>query len=243
MADYQDVFKRTEKKYRLQGSQFQEVLNILEDRMARDEYGMHTINNLYFDTDDYEIIRESIDKPLYKEKLRLRSYGTPGSLDKVHIELKKKFKGIVYKRRFSLPYIKAQKYLLQGEKPEVQSQIQSEIDWFISRYQPSPKAFIAYERLAFSGLLDPNFRITFDQNVRYRLTALDLSKGTFGEPLFNPGIVLMEIKMTDAMPLWLSHALTDLSIFPTSVSKYGTCYQTYIQPKIHLEQKGGIKYA
>lgn len=238
MAQDQDVFKRYEKKYRISGTQYQEILERLSDKMVRDEYGLHTINNIYYDTDNFALIRASIEKPVYKEKLRLRSYGTPKDGDKVFVELKKKFKGVVYKRRIALPLMDANRYLIQGRKPEVNSQIFQEIDWFVNRYQPQPKVFIGYDRLALIGSEDSALRVTFDQNIRYRTTSLDLAKGTFGAPLISPGEFLMELKIPGVMPLWLSHALNDLKIYPTSFSKIGACYKDYLLPEFN--QKGGI---
>ncbi|TEB06040.1 VTC domain protein [Pelotomaculum schinkii] len=238
MAQYQDVFKRIEKKYLLSAQQHQALMPQLQGYMTQDRHGLHTICNLYFDTKSYELIRHSIEKPIYKEKLRLRSYGVPKPGDTVFLELKKKFEGVVYKRRIPLALEEARRYLLRHEKPRRSSQILCEIDWFLKRYQPVPKIYIAYDRLALFGNEDASLRITFDQNILFRESLLDLSKGNWGKPLLKPGNVLMEIKIPGAMPLWLSRLLTELEIYPTSFSKYGNIYKYHLLHQVC--PKGGI---
>jgi hypothetical protein len=228
MAQYQEVFKRIEKKYLLTAQLCQALLPQLQGYMTADEHGLHTICSLYFDTDRFDLIRCSIEKPVYKEKLRLRSYGTPGPGDKVFLELKKKFKGVVYKRRVSLSLEEARRYLLNREQPRSENQILHEIDWFLQRYQPEPKIYIAYDRTAFFGNDDQNLRVTFDQNILFRESFLDLSRGNWGTPLLKKDTLLMEIKVTGAMPLWLSHILNELEIFSTSFSKYGNIYKEHM---------------
>lgn len=241
MSQYQDVFRRYEKKYMLSNEQHQILMERLYDHMTKDSYGMHTICNVYLDTESYELIRASIEKPIYKEKIRLRSYGIPKPGDKVFVEIKKKFDGIVYKRRVQLPLDEAMNRLTLGKQPTASSQILYEIDWFMKRYMPVPKVFIAYDRLALFGNEDPKLRITFDQNIRFRECLLDPSKGSWGNPLLEPGKILMEIKIPGAMPIWLSQILAGLNIFPTSFSKYGNYYKEHLIYNTY--QKGGINHA
>lgn len=228
MAPYQNVFQRYEKKYMITDQQFQKLRQQITGYMKKDRNDWHTIANLYYDTDSYELIRTSIEKPIYKEKLRLRSYGISQPDSPAYLEIKKKYQGVVYKRRVQLSLETAQNYLLRGEPPALSCQILSEIDWFIQRYHPSPKVFIAYERLALTGREDDTLRITFDQNIRFRESQLDLTKGNWGTPLLEPGRILMEVKAAGAFPLWLTQILTEHRIFPTSFSKYGTCYQQHL---------------
>lgn len=236
MSGYLNVFKRYELKYRLSALQHQRLMKILAHHAEPDSYGVHTISNIYYDTDRFDLIRQSIEKPLYKEKLRLRSYGIPGASDGVFLELKKKYDGVVYKRRIQLPHSEAVRYLDTGIAPQGAGQILHEIDWFVKRYRPQPKVVIACERLAMTAPEDPGLRITFDTGIRYRETLLDLSKGHWGQPLLASGEVLMELKVEGAMPLWLSQTLSDLEIYPTSYSKYGQCYKDHL---MHTTQ-GGI---
>lgn len=224
----QSNFKRYEKKYLISLEQYLQIISALAPYMCQDDYGRHTICSLYLDTNQYELIRASIEKPVYKEKLRLRSYGVPGPESQVFLELKKKYQGVVYKRRISMTLKEAQAYLQKGLSPKTSSQILKEIDWFLSRYHTVPKLLIAYERQAFAGIEDPNLRVTFDQNIRFRDQDLDLADGDWGQPLLKSGDVLMEIKIPGAMPLWLSHLLTAQKVYPVSFSKCGVCYKAYL---------------
>lgn len=229
MQEYQGVFERIEKKYMLTRPQHEALSAALAERMTEDQYGLHTINNLYFDTEDYALIRASIEKPVYKEKLRLRAYGQAKPDSMVFVELKKKYKGIVYKRRAPLLLAEANAYLLHGIRPRRHSQVLREVDAFMDFYgRPAPKAFIAYDRLALLSQSDPGLRVTFDRNIRFRSHQLDLGLESQGTPILAAGHVLMEVKIPGAMPVWLSRILSSLSVFPTSYSKYGTCYQRFI---------------
>nr|WP_315989023.1 polyphosphate polymerase domain-containing protein [Desulforamulus aquiferis] len=206
----------------------------MQDRVVSN--GSHTICNIYLDTPDYRLIRASIEKPVYKEKIRLRSYGVPGKEDTVFVELKKKYNGIVYKRRVPMTLREAELYLLQGKQPLTNCQILKEINWVLGFYKPIPKVYIAYERIAICGKENKDLRITFDTNIRWRESVLDLSKGAWGNTLLGEGHHLMEIKIPGAIPLWLSQRLTKLEIFPTSYSKYGNCYKNNL---IHSTYRGG----
>lgn len=204
--------------------QYDKLRELISPYMTEDKFGMHTICSIYFDTDDDRLIRNSIEKPLYKEKLRLRSYGVPKSDDhEVFLELKKKYKGIVYKRRESLTLSAAESYIQSGRFP-ADSQIFREIEYFRSYYSAYPKIFIAYDRIAMTGIDETSLRMTFDFKIRCRRDELDLRAGDHGIELLSNGSVLMEIKIPNAMPLWLSSALSQLKLYPVSFSKYGQFY-------------------
>jgi len=231
----QFCFKRYEKKYMLSLDQLSKLLTGMKDYVHADEFGRYTICNIYYDTNDYRLIRASLGKPVYKEKLRLRSYGVPCDRDTVFVELKKKYDGVVYKRRTIMGASAAAAYLQNGAVPEQKDQICREIDWFMHSYHPSPKVFIAYDRTAFVGLDNPDLRITFDTNLRWRDAELDLRAGDRGEPLLPPDQILMEVKIPGTVPVWLAHLLSETGTFPTSFSKYGACYTQNIlglSPKI-----------
>ena len=235
MADQiQTCFERYEKKYMLTTAQQQFLLNEMGPRMERDRYGQYTICNIYYDTDDFRLIRASLEKPIYKEKLRVRSYGVPQEDGKVFVELKKKFDGVVYKRRITTGIQNVEPFL-SGELPsENFGQIGREIGYFQSFYQTVPKVFIGYDRLAFAGIDDPQLRITFDTNLRWRDTDVNLRLGDHGAPIALPcGDVLMEVKIPGTCPLWLSHLLSDAQAFPTSFSKYGACYRDELSAGVH----------
>lgn len=223
------IFERTEKKYLLSPEDKDRLLTLAGDRLEEDAYPHGTVSSLYLDTVDRRVIRASIDARVYKEKLRLRAYGTPSLSDSVFLELKKKYKDIVYKRREKLTLAEAYRYLENGILPR-ESQIFSEIGWMI-RQNPgiASRAFISYERDAYVGREDHGLRITFDQNALYRGEDLRLEHGPYGLPVFPDGMGIMEIKTLGAIPLWLSGALDSLGIYPASFSKYGTAYEKYVR--------------
>lgn len=224
----QQSFQRVEKKYLLNPFQYNALLDGMQPYMQADEYGRYTICNIYYDTDDFALIRASLKRPVYKEKLRLRSYGTPTGEQKVFVELKKKFDHVVYKRRTVLPCAEAVGYLEGGAHPQPGDQICREIDWFLQSYRPKPRVFIAYDRVALAGVDNKDLRVTFDTNLRWRDDDLDLRAGSRGEPLLPPDRILMEIKIPGTAPLWLSRLLSELNVFPVSFSKYGTCYREHL---------------
>ena len=228
MGDTKLVFKRYEKKYLLSRGQYETLFRELRDHIVPDAYHRSTVCSIYYDTDDYELIRRSIEAPVYKEKLRLRSYGVPDDDGTVFIELKKKYKGMVYKRRVPMGAKAAMAYLAGEAGPTECSQMTREIDWFLHENDVNPKVFIACDRYAWVDKENPELRITFDENLRWRTDRLDLTLGSDGETLTEPGAVLMEIKIPGTAPLWLARLLSDQRVFPTSFSKYGTCYKNHI---------------
>ena len=229
-AQIKNCFERYEKKSRLTAEQQRLILEGMRPYMKKDAYGAYTICNIYYDTDDWRLIRASLEKPVYKEKLRVRSYGVPEENGRVFVELKKKYDGVVYKRRITTEAREAAPFLA-GAVPNGHGQIGQELLWFQQRYGAKPRVFIAYDRLAFAGIDDSELRITFDTNLRWRDTALDLRLGDYGAPITDPGMILMEIKLPGVCPLWLSQLLSRAEVFPTSFSKYGYCYQHHILPK------------
>lgn len=225
------TFRRYEKKYLLSARKFELLWERLQDHLIPDRYFRSTVCSIYYDSDDYALIRHSLDRPVYKEKLRLRSYNVPGPDDEVFLELKKKFRGVVYKRRVQMSAAMAEAYLAGQARPAEDGQILREIDFFLQTHPVSPKAFIACDREAWVDREDSELRITFDRNLRWRDEDLSLTAGSGGTPLLDNGEVLMEIKIPEAAPMWLAHLLSELEIFPTSFSKYGTCYQRELLEK------------
>lgn len=245
MENYQAVFKRKEIKYLLSSEERNALLPILETCMEPDAFAHSSISNLYYDTPDFRMVRRSLEKPMYKEKLRLRSYGTPENTSTVFPEIKKKAMGIVYKRRISLPYQEAVSFLsgqqiastdtCDGTTQQIAStdmcdgttrQILHELDWMLASYKDlSPRVFLSYERDSYKGISDPSLRLTLDQDILFRTDRLDLREGTFGEAILLPDQTLMEVKISNAAPLWLAQALSEIGIFPVSFSKYGRAYE------------------
>ena len=235
MKKTQWSFRRIEKKYLMDRSQYEALWEALADYVEPDDYPKSTICNIYYDTPDYYLIRRSLEKPLYKEKFRLRTYGTPSEDNPVFMEIKKKYKGVVYKRRIRVKAADAVEYMAGGPEPDNKDpQIMEEIHWFRNRYPLVPGMFIAYERIAFRAKDDPDLRITFDRNIRYRTEHMDMSHGDQGIRLLPQDKVLMEIKIPGAAPLWLSHILADLKIYPASFSKYGRAYMKLLEQNPHF---------
>lgn len=231
-----NAFKRYEKKFILDPGQYEAVLPALMEHMQPDPNcrdGMeYTINNIYYDTDDSRIIRHSLSKPYYKEKLRLRCYGGPAGLDsQVFLELKKKIGGIVNKRRAELTLDQALQFIGHGSYPGnpdyMQSQVLREIGFFLQSYDVKPVAYISYKRSALFGTNDRDLRITIDSDIITRRDQLSLSIPRFGTCLLPPGHRLMEVKVACSLPLWLAHLLAENQVFPASYSKYGREYLNY----------------
>lgn len=239
----QTVFRRYELKYMLDPAQKAAVLAALDGRMAIDAYGRTTIRNLYFDTDSYRLIRKSIEKPVYKEKLRVRSYRQVDPGEPVFVELKKKYKKVVYKRRLIMSEDDALGWLCRGNAPDIHSQIEEEIEYFRRFYATlRPTVFLSYEREAFAplpgGETPADFRVTFDENILARNDRLSLAADVGGTPLLGAGQTLMEIKTGGGIPLWMVDILTREGIYRTSFSKYGVYYQNQI---LHQTDIGRVK--
>lgn len=230
---YQAVFKRYELKFLLTADQKRSILAAMEPHMALDQYGRTTIRNIYYDTDTYRLIRRSIEKPVYKEKLRIRSYARATQNSSVFVELKKKYKSMVYKRRLSLPERAAVDWLRGTKHPGASSQISREIDYFLDFYGPlRPTILLSYEREAYYSRDGGDFRVTFDDHILARQTDISLESEVWGTSLLPDGLVLMEVKCSGGIPLWMTEVLSRERIYKTSFSKYGTAYQTLIFPQL-----------
>lgn len=237
------VFKRYEKKFLLNAEQYRETVDYVGQYMDFDKYCVneqdYSLLNLYFDTPDNLLIIQSTSKPTYKEKLRLRAYFPPKTPDdKVFFEIKKKYKGIVTKRRAVMRYGEALEFIETGKAPKlkkdtyIDTQVAKEIEFMFKRYEGlAPKIFIAYDRMAMFAKDNPEFRLTFDKNIRTRRENVSLEYGDCGTQLLPEGYYLMEIKISDAVPLWLTSYLSEKKIFMTSFSKYGKEYQGLVTGK------------
>lgn len=227
-----EVFNRYEHKYILTETQYRRAIKELERHMTADSYCRdgkpYTISNIYYDTEDDFLIRTSLESPIYKEKLRLRSYGVPDDNSEVFLEIKKKYKGIVNKRRSPMRLCDA-KALLEDANTEVTGktnrQVVHEIKYFLSVRPVAPKVYIAYDRIAYFEEGNPDLRISFDMNIRSRRFDTALESGDYGMPLISGGTYLMEVKTALSKPLWLCRLLDELKIKRTSFSKYGTEYK------------------
>lgn len=233
---YQMTFKRYELKYLLNKKEKEEILLAMKPHMKLDYYGRTVIRNIYFDTENFRLIRRSLEKPVYKEKLRIRSYKPVQITDPVFVEIKKKYKSVVYKRRLLLPEKTVMESFRTGEPLPVCSQIGDEIQYFREYYKNlQPSVFLSYEREAFYSLDGSDFRVTFDENILYRRNDISLGSEIYGHPLLGKQQTLMEIKTSGGIPLWMSETLTKHHLYKTSFSKYGSAYQRMMEAAMQGE--------
>lgn len=229
-----ETFLRCEHKYPMNRSLMKEFLEEAEVHLVPDQYPEYELHSIYYDTEDSGMIIHCLDHPMYKEKLRLRSYGEPKEGQPVYLELKKKFKDTDQKRRIALEESEAYAYLNQGVVPHLSSgtQIYSEIDYLVRRKKVVPKMFIAYHRIAFCGKEEADLRITFDSAIRFRSSHISLHESGREQYLTSPEEILMEVKLSGRYPYWLSDLLSKMKLFRSSFSKYGTFYTMQEQKQI-----------
>ncbi len=240
-------FKRYEKKFLLNQQQYDVLVSKLSDYMEPDQHCLdgknYSIYNIYYDTVHSDVIRHSISKPYYKEKLRLRSYKVPKKpTDKVFLELKKKINGIVNKRRVVLTLQEAKDFVERGVRPPsrdyMSEQVINEIDYYLSHELVKPAVYIGYTRKAFFAKNDPEFRLTFDSKILTRRENLTLESGYYGEDILKENQYLMEVKILGAIPVWFTQILSELEIYNTKFSKYGQEFMNYCaQDKNEIEEK------
>lgn len=235
MAKLKYAFQRKEKKYLLSVEKYQQLRESVASHLKLDDYGRHTISSIYYDTDDYQMIRQSLDKPEYREKFRVRAYGNCQTTSTVFMEIKKKFVGVVYKRRIAVDYPVISQFNEVKSLPDftkkIDTQIAHEINWLFKTKELSPKVMIAYDREALYDPADEDFRVTFDFDMRWRDQQLDLANGSGGQKIAPEIGVLMEVKALGAYPKWFADCLTELAIYPGTFTKFGETYKRYLYKK------------
>ena len=245
------VMKRYELKYLLNSEQLQYFMDHISHYMKVDKYGLTSIASIYFDTPDYRLINKSIEKPKYKEKLRLRGYGIVAPGKPTFLEVKRKCESIVYKRRIALSETEAFELITSKEAKE-KTQISRELEAFMETYKNlEPKYMIIYDRLAYYQD-NSDLRITIDMNPRYRTDDLNLHTSMEGKPLIEEGGAILEVKVQHSVPLWLSTILSKGRIYQTSFSKVGTAHKIEMKKKqyqtlntfnlLKFGTKGEMKY-
>ena len=223
MENKSQTFKRKEMKFLIDKKTKDSFFESISSQLDQDAFGQALISNIYYDDINNRLIRRSLEKPAYKEKLRLRSYNNVSSDSKVFIELKKKYDGIVYKRRLSMKETEAERFLRREINPE--NQIEKETRYFLDFYKNlKPAMYLSYDRAAYFSKTNPNLRITFDNNILYRTENISLLSKSYGKALLDKNLFIMEIKCADAMPLWLVEELNKHKIYQISFSKYGSAY-------------------
>ena len=219
------VMKRYELKYLLSREQTDYLRKRLAGHMEVDKYGKTSIASLYYDTPSYQLIRTSVEKPPFKEKIRLRSYGIATEESPVYLELKRKAYGIVYKRRVETTIPLVHRFFAGDGDICSPGQINKEITTFRDYYKTLvPACLIIYDRVAY---FEPggDLRLTIDENPRYRTDDLTLTKSMEGKPLLDDGWTILEVKVQEAMPLWLTSILSEGKIYKGSFAKYGEAYR------------------
>ena len=224
----ESIFMRQEVKFIITEAQFLPVYNLIAAYIPPDAFGKYLVQSLYFDTDRWDVIRASIDKPVFKEKMRLRCYGVPDCHATMYLELKKKFRGIVHKRRIAFPMEALDHQTVRDITGTDASQVGRELDFYLKSMPVHEKVHISYNRIAFEN---DDLRITFDANIRFRTNLLDYNHPEGGQPVLPPDLMVVEVKTLGGMPLWLAQAFSKLGIYPTSFSKYGTGYKKFILQK------------
>lgn len=237
-----NVFRRRELKFLVDARQRLAIEELMRQRMESDRFGKSTVCNLYYDTPDYRLIRHSLEKPIYKEKLRLRSYGQIQSGVDVFLEMKKKYKGVVYKRRIRVTQEQAQDFLERRAPLPEDCQIAREMVYFRDFYEDlAPRVYLSYERQAWFSPEDPGFRVTLDRNIRFRTTDMSLYAPTGGQLILPEELSLLEVKASGGIPLWMAAHLSENHIQKQSFSKYGRAYQQLLREK--LSESRGKTYA
>ena len=243
----QDIFRRREKKYLITSEQGAALQSLVTRHTTIDQQGEYLIQDLYFDTANWDIISKSIERPSYKEKLRLRLYGQYNSESQGFLEMKRKYEGVVYKRRIAFPLSELKNRCIREIVSAADSQISREISCFLKTNPVSEKIHIAYKRMAYTGIEDKGLRITFDRDIVFHLCSLSGSNFSDyndcqikGLPIIEQNQMLMEIKTADAIPLWLTSVLSENNIFPVSFSKFGVCYARYISKSQGLQERKNV---
>lgn len=241
MANIQEVFERKETKYVISRQQYEELLKRLGDNIEPDVYPTNTNCSVYYDTAEFQLVSRSIEKPLFKQKLRVRSYNVPTLEDGIYVELKKKYKGVGNKRRVAVKLKDYYDYLRTGELETDNPIIKAEIDYCFEYYKLQPALYIAYDRKSYCATKNPGFRLTFDFDIRSRVDDLRLEAGDHGKLFFDNGEVVMEAKNLGAFPVWFVEALSKMKIYPTSFSKYGYVYQQRFNDIVNKTKEENVR--
>ena len=227
-----EIFRRVEKKYILDKVQYEKILPELQKYMEEDKHGQSTICNVYFDSDSYDLVRHSITKPYYKEKVRVRSYNTPDLDSKVYLEIKRKVDKVVGKRRIEMKLKDFYSYLDNPESlSNVNEQIKKELDYTFKYWNLKPKMYICYDRIALYEKGNNDFRATFDTNILARNNNLRLESGNYGTDILGQDLYVLEIKTLGTIPLWFAKLINELEIKQGTFSKYGEGYEQLVMNK------------
>ena len=223
------TFSRYEKKYLLDLKQYERLMDRLKEYVVPDKFFNCQIRSIYYDTDSYQLIRRSIEKPEYKEKLRIRSYKETEDDEKVFVEFKKKLDGIVYKRRTKAICKDVIEDIYNCQFTD--SQISNEIKYALNYYNNlHPAFYIGCTRTSYKAKDDDFLRITFDSDIKYRRNNLCLKADITDKSVTDK--IVMEIKVGNAMPLWLCEILDEVKAYPRGFSKVGTAFEKEVKENL-----------
>lgn len=239
----QTAERRGELKYLMTEEVYRMFRAASQEYLEPDSFACSLVSSLYLDNDDNAIIRRSLEKPPYKEKLRIRTYvDEPGPGDTCFFEIKKKFKGTVFKRRVEMTLGEALSFCRNGKRPEetltalsdadrrTALQILQEIEWLFMLYGDlRPSFLVSCKRLSLKEKTTDSLRITFDRDLRWSFDRQREFLGSATNALIDPASRIMEIKSTKGMPFWLIEVLNELELRPQSFSKVGKSYGAWLQ--------------
>lgn len=226
-----EVFTRREQKYLITKQQYQALIKKLNYRMRPDLNGIdgrYTVTSLYFDNEDRDIYYETKNRLRFRQKLRLRVYDDTDINGTAFFEVKQKHNKVVNKRRMILPLQEAYRYLSYspGESREgyetSNTQVLREIDHFRWLYQLEPEMIVSYDRHALHEIDNPDLRITFDFNMRTRNDNFAVEDGPYGDNFVDTDLVILEVKVDDSVPLWLTRILQEVQCDQRGASKFCT---------------------
>lgn len=232
-----EVFSRYELKFMLDRDQFAAIHSEIQRRMEPDKYSrdgsFYTISNIYYDTPDDHLISTAVrHEGKYRYKLRLRTYDP--SQDMAFLEIKKKYRGLTNKRRTTILIEDGRRLMEQGIAPEerhfMNKQVTRELLEIANEMTLRPKTLISYDRRAYFGgdEFEPDLRITFDSAIRSRRTDLELRHGSYGTLLLDGEYYIMEVKVSNSVPLWIARLLSENGVSRTHFSKYGAEYKQHL---------------
>ena len=233
-------FSRYEFKFPVKYDDMDRMLDDLAPYVGQDEHtdenGYYTISSIYLDNDTWQCFYETINRDKYRQKVRLRVYGSVDNNSICFFELKAKFKGLVGKRRVKMRLGDAMTFIKEcnaGHDPDINTfecsnrQILKELKHIILTKSLKPTVVVSYERLALFSKDDPDLRITFDVNIRTRDTELDLTKGTGGDYVTSEDTAILEVKTSKNIPYWLVGILKKYNYKDQTFSKYCSHFSKY----------------
>jgi hypothetical protein len=224
-------FNRFELKYLLTLQQAERVKAALRAYLVPDEHGenggRYVVSSLYYDSPGFRCYWEKLDGLRVRRKLRMRWYETGEVLTEetpVFLEIKQRVDRVTQKRRTLLPYDQALRLCNDRRLPDPMPDdeaIVEEIYAFLWQYNLRPASIVRYDRQALIGSdYDIGLRVTFDTSLSFQAQPLHLHEGTNGLPMVHPGLVVMEVKVNERLPHWLTDMIADHNLQLARFSKY-----------------------